>query len=96
MEFIHEENRVYIKDEQGELLAEITFPKETDHVCIDHTWVSEKLQGQGIASKLVQEVLKQCKAENLKIRATCSYAKTWFEKHPKEQTGTYRMLVYCF
>lgn len=85
MEFIHEEERVYVKDEQGELLAEITFPKEEDHVCMNHTWVSEKLQGQGVASRLVKEALAQCKEKNMKIRATCSYAKAWFEKHPEEQ-----------
>ena len=50
MEFIYEANRIYINDEEGKMIAEITFPL----VDIDHTYVSNVLRGQGIAGKVME------------------------------------------
>ena len=48
---------------------------------IYHTFVDESLRGQGVASKLVEEAVKEIKSKGGKIKATCSYAKAWLEKH---------------
>ena len=80
-EFIVEENRIYIEKE-GKLLAEITFEKQDENTyVIDHTFVDESLRGQGIASKLVEKAVEEIKKKNGIVKATCSYAKSWLEKH---------------
>lgn len=59
MEFIYEANRIYINDEEGKMIAEITFPLIGDKlVDLDHTYVSNVLRGQGIAGKLMEEAMK--------------------------------------
>ena len=48
---------------------------------IIHTGVDKAYGGQGIAGKLVQCVADEARREGLKVVASCSYAKAWFEKH---------------
>lgn len=63
MKIIHETNRIYGIDENGKVLAEITFPKTEPGVyTIDHTIVDSSLQGQGIAGKLVQAAVDDIKS----------------------------------
>lgn len=82
MNFIFEENRIYFNDENGKLLAEITFPFLSESaVNINHTFVDDSLRGQGIASKLVQAAADEIRKRNLKAHVSCSYAVKWFEKH---------------
>lgn len=79
--FITEGNRIYMNDESGAMIAEITFPETADCVfTIDHTFVDESLRGQGIASKLVQAAVDEIEKRGGKVEATCSYAVRWLEK----------------
>ena len=82
MEFITESNRIYCEDEQGKVIAEVTFPKVSDNVyCIERTFVDDSLRGQGIAGQLVQRAVEKIRAQKAEVTATCSYAKGWLEKH---------------
>lgn len=82
MNFIKEENRIYLEDENKKVIAEIEYEKlENDIYNIYHTFVDKSLRGQGIASKLVEEAVKEIKEKGGKVQATCSYAKAWLEKH---------------
>ena len=82
MDLKKEENRIYLDDENGKVLAEIEFEKlEDNNYNIYHTFVDELLRGQGVASKLVEAAVNEIKARGGKVKATCSYAKAWLEKH---------------
>lgn len=81
MDFIKEETRIYLNNENGEMIAEITFPKDGDVYCINHTYVDDSLRGQGIAGKLVEMAVRQIKSKGGKVTATCSYAAHWLEKN---------------
>ena len=82
MNFIKEKSRIYYKNEEGKIVAEITYKEvEKGLFNIEHTFVDESLRGQGIASKLVDEAIKKIKNKDGKIMATCSYAKKWLEKN---------------
>lgn len=84
MNFIREENRIYCKDENDNIVAEITFEKKSENVFnIDHTFVDEHLRGMGLASKLVQEAVTFIEEKGAKVQATCNYAKKWIEKNVK-------------
>ena len=82
MNFKIEENRVYMENEEGKIIAEIEFEKiGEDKYNIYHTFVDESLRGQGIASKLVEMAVNEIKNRNANVEATCSYAKKWLEKN---------------
>ena len=82
MEFIKEDSRIYSLDDNGKVVAEITFYESENGVfTIDHTFVDESLRGQGIAGKLVEMAVKEIEKRGGKVEATCSYAKKWLEKN---------------
>lgn len=84
MEFKHEESRIFLNNEEGKTIAEVTFPETSDNtVNINHTFVDGSLRGQGVADKLLSELAQELKSKNKKAIATCSYAVGWFEKHPE-------------
>ena len=47
---------------------------------ITHTEVDSAYEGQGIAKKLVENVIQNAQIQNKKLEATCSYAKKLIEK----------------
>ncbi len=84
MNIQHENNRIYISNEQGQAIAEVTFPPLSKNVvCINHTYVDESLRGGGIASKLLDAVVQDLRRKDLKAVLTCSYAIKWFKQHPE-------------
>lgn len=84
MEFKVQENAVVYVDEAGTKLAEVTFPAAEDGVVeIDRTFVDASLRGQGIAGKLLEHAAQTIADTGRKARPICSYAVSWFEKHPE-------------
>ena len=82
IEWIYEEHRIYGTGEDGEILAEIDFPEAAFGVVdLNHTYVSEKLRGQGIAGWLMEEAVKRIRQKGWQARTSCSYAKRWMETH---------------
>lgn len=81
MNFTIEDSRIYAKDENGKIIAEITFPAKDGVAIIDHTFVDESLRGQGIAGQLMEAAVEKIQADENKIAATCSYAVKWLESH---------------
>ena len=82
MEFTKNENRIFANDENGKLIAEITFPAISDTaVDINHTFVDDSLRGQGIAGQLMLAAVDSIRAQGKKAIATCPYAVKWFEKN---------------
>ena len=76
------ENRISQKDENGRVIAEITFPETSPGIfVIDHTFVDESLRGKGVASMLVQAAVDEIKKRGGQVQATCSYAKKWLKEH---------------
>ena len=84
MEFQYESHEIYLLDDQGKKIAQITFPAlSEDTVEIDHTFVDDSLRGQGVAGKLMEAAVAHIKAQGKQIKPTCSYAVKWLEKHPE-------------
>lgn len=84
MNFITEKNRIYFEDENGKLMAELTY-KDVDAttVNINRTFVDPSMGGQGIAGRLMQTMVDQLIKENKTAVPSCSYASNWFEKNKK-------------
>ena len=75
-------NQFYIGKEENQSLARITFQVDGNTLIVDHTIVSEELQGQGIAKKLLNHLLDYARKNNYKIVPVCPYVKAAFEKNP--------------
>ena len=74
--YITEENRIYLPDENGKVLAEIDFEKIDEKTYnISHTFVDDSLRWQGIGSELVEMAVAYLMRKWYKVSATCSYAK---------------------
>lgn len=85
MNFIIEKNRIYSKNDDGKIIAEVDFPQlDKNTVVINHTFVDNSLRGQGVAGKLMQEVAKLLRQDGRKLKCTCSYAVSWFDRHSEE------------
>lgn len=84
MEFQIESNAIRYVDQDGKVWAEVTFPAQGKNaVVIDHTWVDDSLRGQGLAGKLMEEVVKVLRKDGRKAYLTCPYAVSYFPKHPE-------------
>jgi predicted GNAT family acetyltransferase len=77
-------NGYYVGDSAQEAVARITYvTKEPDIIIIDHTFVDPSLRGQGIALKLVDEMVMFARNHKKKIIPVCSYAVKVLERDPK-------------
>lgn len=82
MEYIKEKNKIYVQNEQGEIVAKVEFEETSKgKFNIFNTFVASKLRGKGIASELVKEAINEIHKRGGKVFATCSYAKKWLENN---------------
>lgn len=82
--FVKDNNRLYMKDDSGKVVAEIDYPETSPGVfTITHTFTDPSLRGQGIAAKLVEAAIEDIRSRGGEVRATCWYAAGWLEKHPE-------------
>lgn len=83
MEFLKDDGRIYLRNEKGKKIAQLTY---SDHLEHDHVWnadsvfVDESLRGQGIAEQLVDELVVEAKRADRKIHAVCPYVVSLFER----------------
>lgn len=89
MQIQHEDNgkkgRYYI-NVNGEDLAEMTYVwTGDDKFIIDHTFVDERLKGQGVGYKLVNEAVEMAREKNVGIITLCPFAKATMEKKKELQ-----------
>jgi len=83
MEYINEDNRIAVINENGKAIGEITFVEQPGDIWIaDHTYVSDDYRGYGIAKKLVEHLVKRAKAEDKKIIPVCPFVKDEFARVP--------------
>lgn len=80
MEYITEKNRIYVVMD-GEEVGEVTFPQRDDVYIINHTYVDDRLRGQGIASELVRRAVEEIGRRGGRVEATCSYAQLWLARN---------------
>lgn len=74
---VHRSIEVIVDEEK---LGEISWKEEDGVMHMNHTFVSDKLRGQGIAKKLLDEAATYARENNLKMNAVCSYVVGAFEK----------------
>jgi uncharacterized protein len=84
------DNEFFI-EEAGEAVAKIEFTttgKDVDGrdlIAVTHTFVDEKLRGQGVGEDLVKRVVDYARAEGKYIIPQCPYAKHVFDENKEYQ-----------
>ena len=72
----------YIGENEENLVARINYQVESDDVIIaNSTFVDPSLRGQQIAKKLLDRLADFARENHLKIKPTCSYVVTAFERY---------------
>ena len=88
MEFIHDKERIYANNEEGEMICEITFPEvEPDLYDIDHTFVDDSLRGQGIAGKLMDMAVEQIRERHRHRYEFNNAYRELYEQHNMQCVG---------
>lgn len=82
IKFKKENNKSIAYDNNVEI-GECVFVETEKYLNIVHTEVSSLYQGQGIAKKLVENIIENAKVYNKTLIADCSYAKKILEKNSK-------------
>ena len=69
--------------EEGlERVAEMEVGIQDGNLTVYHTEVAEKLQGKGIAAKLLSAMVTYAEERRLKVIPLCSYVLTQFKRNP--------------
>lgn len=82
---IHCPERQRFELERDGMTAFVEYELEDGTLDITHTIVPPPLEGQGIASALVEATYKYAAEQGLEPKATCSYAVAWLKRHPAER-----------
>ena len=75
------EKSFYVGENEVKSLAKIDFVYDGDDIIIEHTFVSEQLRGQKVASQLLEKVVGLAREKNKTIIPVCSYAKAELSKN---------------
>lgn len=57
-------------------------------IAYTHTEVPKELSGRGIAGYLVQFLLQDAAAKNLRVKPICPYVNSYIDKHPEYQDNS--------
>lgn len=71
-------------EQEGKLIAELDFQVENNLLNAYHTGVRPELEGQGIAGKLFDELVKYARGNGYKVIPSCSYILAKFRRKPEE------------
>lgn len=67
----------------GDLVGSITYAVSGDVVELTHTVVDSAHAGRGYAGTLARFALDDISERGLRVRPTCSYVKSYLERHPQ-------------
>ena len=70
----------FVHEQDGKVIAEITWALLGDVMVVDHTFVNDSLRGQGIAKQLLNQAASFARENNYKIEPVCSYVVSAFER----------------
>lgn len=54
-------------------------------IAFTHTLVPERLQGRGLAGRLIKAALADVRQQGLKVIAECQFVASYIERHPEER-----------
>ncbi|MFO1195505.1 MAG: GNAT family N-acetyltransferase [Burkholderiaceae bacterium] len=64
------------------LPCELLYRMRDGVMCIHHTEVDPRLEGRGIAARLVRAAFDWARAQGVKVEPLCSYVRAYVRRHP--------------
>ena len=64
-------------------LAKIEYIKAKDKIYLTHTEVPKELEGKGVASSLVKQVLEDIEIKELTLIPMCPFVAAYIKRHPE-------------
>ena len=74
----------FVIEDDSERVAEMAIGISDGNLTVYHTEVSEKLKGQGVAKKLLANMVEYVRANKLKVIALCPFVNAQFKRHPEQ------------
>lgn len=74
----------FVIEDGSERVAEMAIGISDGNLTVYHTEVSEKLKGQGVATKLLATMVQYARENKLKVIPLCQYVNTQFKRHPEQ------------
>jgi len=85
IQFRIDDNRgSFFIERDGNQIAELDIEIINDQLNAYHTGVRKEYEGQGLASRLFDEMVKYAREKNYKVIPSCSYVSVKFRRHPNE------------
>ena len=73
----------FLVEPDGRRLAEMTYRYQGSSVAaFTHTWVSDDLRGQGMATRLLDEAVRWARGSDVRILPLCSFVRGAFARDP--------------
>ena len=79
-----EHRGAFVIEEGGNRLAEMAVAISAGNLIVYHTEVSDALRGQGIAAKLLDNMVDYARKNQLKVVALCPYVHAQFKRNPEK------------
>jgi predicted GNAT family acetyltransferase len=73
----------FVIEQGSKRQAEMVVAIVDQNLIVYHTQVPDEFKGQGIAGKLLQEMVGYARANQLMVVALCPYVRAQFEKRPE-------------
>ena len=70
--------------EGREKLGEMVIKVDDKNVTVYHTEVSPKAEGQGLAKKLLEEMVAYARGKKLQVIPLCAFVHAQFKRHPDQ------------
>ncbi|MDD2511961.1 MAG: GNAT family N-acetyltransferase [Proteiniphilum sp.] len=74
----------FFLEREGQQIAELDFEIKDHLLNAYHTGVRPELEGQGIAGRLFNEMVRFAREKGYKVIPSCSYILVKFKRHPDE------------
>lgn len=83
IEIVHDVPRSRFTASVDGLLSRLEYRLTNGVMDIHHTEVPVELGGRGIGGKLVEAAIAHARANDLRVTASCTYARAWMQRHPQ-------------
>ena len=74
----------FVIDEGGQRIAEMAVAISGGNIIVYHTEVSETLRGQGVAAKLLEQMVEYARKNQLKVVPLCPYVLAQFKRRTEQ------------
>lgn len=81
---IEEKQGCFFIEQDGKQVAELDFDIDNNILNAYHTGVRPELEGQGVAGRLFDELVKYARANGYKVKPSCPYISGKFHRSPDE------------